>query len=106
MKAAAQAAYFGKRVLVVEKAPAPGGAAAGLGLRLLVTLDVEVAKHRALLTMLALRDQGVASIADLVDGLWGDDPPPTATKPSKAPAVAKSMASLNETSVGSTRTRS
>src|SRR5579859_3651231 len=30
-KGAAQAAYFGKRVLVVERAPAPGGAAVHTG---------------------------------------------------------------------------
>src|SRR5262249_8725458 len=34
------------------------------------------------------------------------DPPPTATKASKRPCVANSMASRKETSVGSTRTRS
>src|SRR5260370_8047613 len=34
------------------------------------------------------------------------DPPPTATKASKPPCVAKSIASRKETSVGSTRTRS
>src|SRR4051812_15467781 len=34
------------------------------------------------------------------------EPPPTATKESNSPCVAKSMASRKETSVGSTRTRS
>ena len=43
-------------------------------------LDIDVAKHRAILAVLALRGGGIVSTADLIDALWGDDPPTTATK--------------------------
>jgi DNA-binding SARP family transcriptional activator len=38
------------------------------------------AKPRALLALLALRHGRVASVDELVDGLWGDEPPETAAK--------------------------
>ena len=42
--------------------------------------DIDVAKHRALLAVLALRGGDIVSTAELIDALWGDDPPTTATK--------------------------
>ncbi len=35
-------------------------------------------KRRALLAMLILRRQQVVSVDELIDALWGDDPPKTA----------------------------
>jgi DNA-binding SARP family transcriptional activator/predicted ATPase len=43
-------------------------------------LEVNVGKHRALLAMLALRDGDLVSTSELIDAVWGDDPPATATK--------------------------
>jgi YVTN family beta-propeller protein len=37
-------------------------------------------KQRAVLAMLALQANATVSVDDLVDGLWGDDPPATASK--------------------------
>jgi peptide/nickel transport system substrate-binding protein len=50
-----------------------------------VTLDgrpiqLGATKQRALFTMLALRPNSVVSVGDLVDGLWGEAPPASATK--------------------------
>jgi DNA-binding SARP family transcriptional activator len=50
-----------------------------------VTLDgrpirLGATKQRALFTMLALRTNSVVSVGDLVDGLWGETPPASATK--------------------------
>jgi peptide/nickel transport system substrate-binding protein len=50
-----------------------------------VTLDgrpirLGATKQRALFTMLALRTNSVVSVRDLVDGLWGETPPASATK--------------------------
>lgn len=44
------------------------------------TRAIEVGKHRALLAMLALHGHEMTSNAELVDALWGDEPPATATK--------------------------
>src|SRR4051795_9190159 len=38
------------------------------------------AKERALLALLAVRPNEVVSTAHIIDGLWGDDPPPRAAK--------------------------
>ena len=66
--------------------PAVGGA--GLAVRLLGPLAVEVdggpvrlgsVKQKAILAQLALRGGQVAQVAELVAGLWGEDPPVTAT---------------------------
>jgi peptide/nickel transport system substrate-binding protein len=50
-----------------------------------VTLDgrpvkLGATKQRALLTMLALRPNAVVSVDELVDGLWGQEPPASAVK--------------------------
>src|SRR5512133_2484907 len=37
-------------------------------------------KQRAVLAMLALRANRTVSVDDLIDGLWGDRPPASATK--------------------------
>src|SRR5689334_5509714 len=38
------------------------------------------AKERVLLALLAVRANEVVSAGDVIDGLWGDDPPPSAPK--------------------------
>jgi DNA-binding SARP family transcriptional activator/predicted ATPase len=71
-----------------HEAPARGGGGAGLAVRLLGPLAVEVdgdpvrlgsVKQKAILAQLALRGGQVAQVAELVAGLWGEDPPVTAT---------------------------
>ncbi|MFB7615411.1 BTAD domain-containing putative transcriptional regulator [Kitasatospora sp. NPDC056181] len=41
-------------------------------------VPISAAKHRAVLSMLLLRSDRVVSTEDLIDGLWGADPPRTA----------------------------
>ncbi|MFI1104568.1 AfsR/SARP family transcriptional regulator [Streptomyces melanogenes] len=41
-------------------------------------VPISAAKHRAVLSMLLLRSDRVVSTEDLIDGLWGTDPPRTA----------------------------
>jgi DNA-binding SARP family transcriptional activator len=43
-------------------------------------VPVGAAKQRALLALLALRANQVVSTSQLIDGLWGEDPPATAVK--------------------------
>lgn len=71
-----------------HNAPARGGGGAGLAVWLLGPLAVEVdgepvrlgsVKQKAILAQLALRGGQVAQVAELVAGLWGEDPPVTAT---------------------------
>jgi DNA-binding SARP family transcriptional activator len=50
-------------------------------------------RERAVVAFLALRAGRVASVADLVDALWGDDPPATAVK-SLQSHVARARASV------------
>jgi DNA-binding SARP family transcriptional activator len=50
-------------------------------------------RERAVVAFLALRGGRVASVADLVDALWGDDPPATAVK-SLQSHVARARASV------------
>ena len=65
-----------------------GDGHAGLVVRLLGPLAVEVdgepvrlgsVKQKAILAQLALRGGQIAQLAELVAGLWGEDPPATAT---------------------------
>ena len=65
-----------------------GDGHAGLVIRLLGPLAVEVdgepvrlgsVKQKAILAQLALRGGQIAQLAELVAGLWGEDPPATAT---------------------------
>ena len=44
------------------------------------TVDIPVQKHRALLAALALRSPDVVTTSELIDDLWGDDPPASADK--------------------------
>ncbi|HEY2300319.1 MAG TPA: AfsR/SARP family transcriptional regulator, partial [Acidimicrobiales bacterium] len=60
---------FGLLGPMLVEAP-PGGAAVVIG----------SAKQRATLCLLALRAGFVCSVGELVEGLWGDDPPQTALK--------------------------
>ena len=43
-------------------------------------VDISGAKPRLLLCLLALQTDRVLSVEHLIDGMWGDDPPPTARK--------------------------
>ena len=43
-------------------------------------VTISAPKERAILSLLAIRSGSVVSLAELVDALWGDDPPPTAAK--------------------------
>lgn len=45
-----------------------------------VAVDIAVQKQRALLAALALRSPGVVTTSELVDAVWGDDPPASADK--------------------------
>lgn len=44
------------------------------------TIDIPVQKHRALLIALALRSPDIVTSSELIDALWGDDPPASADK--------------------------
>jgi peptide/nickel transport system substrate-binding protein len=44
------------------------------------TIAVGAAKQRAVLAMLALRPNAVVSVGELVEGLWGEEPPASAVK--------------------------
>jgi DNA-binding SARP family transcriptional activator/predicted ATPase len=44
------------------------------------TVDIEVPKHRALLAALALHHGSAVTTSELIDAVWGDDPPASATK--------------------------
>jgi DNA-binding SARP family transcriptional activator len=76
--------------MVKREGPADigGDGDAGLAIRLLGPLAVEVdgepvrltsVKQKALLAQLALHSGRIADLAELIAGLWGEDPPATAT---------------------------
>jgi ABC-type transport system substrate-binding protein/DNA-binding SARP family transcriptional activator len=44
------------------------------------SVEVGAAKQRAVLAMLALRPNAVVGVDELIDGLWGDEPPASAVK--------------------------
>src|SRR5215208_1253946 len=48
--------------------------------RLLGPVELGATKQRAVLAILALRANGVVSVDELVEGLWGEEPPASATK--------------------------
>src|SRR3954452_13987219 len=76
---------------MVEPRPPPGigSAAKGMDIRLLGLIEVSLdgravplggAKQRALLAMLALHPNAPVSVDRLVEGLWGDRAPASASK--------------------------
>src|SRR3954454_21395325 len=76
---------------MVEPRPPPGigSAAKGMDIRLLGLIEVSLdgravplggAKQRALLAMLALRPNAPVSVDRLIEGLWGERPPASASK--------------------------
>jgi pyruvate/2-oxoglutarate dehydrogenase complex dihydrolipoamide dehydrogenase (E3) component len=74
-KAAAQAAYFGKRVAVVERAPSPGGA---------VVLSAEIPSTRAYLrdfpeAELHMLDSGHFAVEDSLDEIATHSSSPMST---------------------------
>jgi DNA-binding SARP family transcriptional activator len=43
-------------------------------------VEIAAPKQRAVLTVLALQPGRLVRLSELIDGVWGDEPPPTATK--------------------------
>jgi DNA-binding SARP family transcriptional activator len=81
-----------------------------LEVRILGTVDALVdgqplqlggSKQRAVLAMLALRANRTVSAEELIDGLWEDEPPPTAAKNLQV-YVSRLRKALSENGAGAT----